>query len=155
MTTSSIAGSGGRGRRFLATVPGLLAPLILLAICVRMFVSEAQGYYALPVAIRSADGDPFSADAGMMLAAAGIAFALLLLLPPLLVGMPRRLGFWTCLAALLLQALSLFAAISVADSGSGRAWLALLLFAYVPVLALVRLVRQHRLAVPSAPQPSA
>jgi hypothetical protein len=131
-----------RGRRFLVSAPGLIAPVVLLVLSIQSFVHESASYYSLPVAERMADGDPFSADAGMFFAGVGIAAALLLFLPPLLAGPPRRLRLWAAIVAIALQLLPLWIASDFARHGDARGWVALVLFAYVPVLVVVRLVRQ-------------
>lgn len=138
-----------RAQRLLLAVPGLVAPAVLLALCVAWFVGERATYYALPLAVRrDADPDPLSADAGVFLAALAIVVALLLFAPPLLAALPGRLRVWQAIVVVILEALPLLVA---ATSGSLLGWLAFVGFAYVPVLALVRLVSQHRAQAPPKP----
>jgi hypothetical protein len=126
---------------FLRVTPGLFAPTLLLSVCIAWFVHAAQVYYALPLAERTADGDPFSANADMFFAGMAILVALLLFVPPLLAGLPSRLRTWQAVLALGLQALPLAVAVMFADTTLGL--LALVGLAYVPALVVVRLVLRH------------
>jgi hypothetical protein len=135
-----------RAKGLLRAAPGLVAPVVLLAVCIRWFVQEAQGYYALPFAQRTADGDPFSADAGMFVAGVGIAIALLLLAPPLLAGLPVRLRVWQVIVALAVQSLPLWVAATSIATALGR--LELVGLAYVPALVVARLVLRRPIVAP-------
>jgi hypothetical protein len=151
MEATMTSGDDKRGRRMkglLRAAPGLVAPVVLLVVCIMSFAHEAQTYYALPLAERTADGDPFSADAGMFFAGVAIVVALLLFVPPLLAALPARLRVWQGVVVIILEALPLLAA---AGAGSLLGWLAFAGFAYVPVLALVRLLGQHRAQAPQGP----
>ena len=132
-----------RQKRFLVLLPGLIAPAAVVVVCIWSFVHEAIFYFSLPLAER-ADGDPLSADAGMFFAAFGIAVGMLLFLPPLVAGLPRRLRPWVGIAAVVPQLLPLLAAGDEAKAGVALGWVALVLFAYVPALIVVRLILQRR-----------
>ena len=137
-----------RGKGLLVALPGLIVPVAFLAACAWFFVQQAVWYFSLPLADRTADGDPFSADAGMFFAVAGIAVALLLCVPPLLVALPTRLRLWHCIVAMGLQLLALWVALEFALGGSGWARAAFILLIYVPGLMLFRLVQRFRTAPP-------
>ena len=141
-----------RGRRFLILVPGLMAPIVLLVLSIQSFIHESAIYYSLPLAERMADGDPFSADAGVFLAGVGIVVALLLFVPPLLVGLPRRLRLWAAIVAIALLLLPLLIAFGSAPDSGVWGVVALLSFVYVPILAIARLLTQSRRIAASRPQ---
>ena len=121
----------------------------MTVVCIWSFVHEALYYFSLPLAERTADGDPFAADAGMFFAAAGIAVGLLLFLPPLMAGLPRRLRPWVGIVAVVPQLLPLWAAGDLAKAGIAWSWVAPVLFAYVPALVVARLLLQRRAGAPS------
>ena len=128
--------------RLLLTALGLVAPAFLLALSVAWSVREWHAYQALPAAVRNdPDPDPLSADAGMYLAGMAVVFALLLFAPPLLAALPARLRIWQAVIALAVQAPALLIAWDLATHGSTVGLLALIGLAYVPALAIVRLVR--------------
>jgi hypothetical protein len=143
---TSAGGGHGRTRRLLLAAPGFVTPAALLVLCIQWFVDESQYYYSLPLPERMADGDPLSADAGMFVAGVGIVCLVLLLLPPLLAALPRRLRIWQAVLALVMQALPLLIAWDAAIGGSMRGWLAFLGFVYVPILVIIRLVLGPRAA---------
>jgi hypothetical protein len=139
-----------RARGLLRAAPGLITPAVLLVACIRWFVHAVEAYNALPLAPRTADGDPFSANADIFVAGMGIVCVLVLFAPPLLAGLPGRLRVWHALVAVALQVLPLYIAFA-AGTESLLGWLAFCGLAYVPALALVRLVTQRRAAAPHGP----
>jgi hypothetical protein len=137
---------GGRRLRangLLVAIPGLVAPVVLLALSIRLFAHEWHQYYAVPEAVRNdPDPGPIGADAGLDGATLAIAYALLLFLPPLLVALPRRLRLWMAiLAIVLLLPAALVLVTFVADRTAWGA-VALLALVYIVVLAVVRLLQQ-------------
>jgi hypothetical protein len=142
-----------RGRRFLITTPGLIAPAVLLVLSTRSYDQESAHYYSLSLAQRLADGDPFPANAGMLFASVGVAIGLLLFVPPLLVGLPARLRLWAAIVGIVSLLLPLWVAFSFATDASIWALVALLSFAYTPILAVTRLIVQSRRAAVPGPQP--
>lgn len=136
----------------LRAAPGFIMPAFMLVWCVRWLWLEAGVYDSLPSSERTSGGSlDFLAAADVIVATVGVACMVLLFLPPLLVGLPHRVRVWQAVVALTVQALPLLASLYVAVGGSVEALLALLGFAYVPVLVIVRFVLQARTLRPSDP----
>jgi hypothetical protein len=129
-----------RRTRFLAAIPALAPGLTLAVIGVVLFVHEARYYFSLPVSVRTEDGDPFPASAGMWFDVAVVIAGLLLLMPGLVVTLPRRFSLTLMVVAFLPGAIPLVVA-SFTLGSRVYAWLP---FAYVPVLAMLRLYLQRR-----------
>ena len=109
-----------------------------------LFVVTARDYFAMPLAERTADGDPFSADAGMWLGAVLVLFAFFAAGIAVGAALPRRLDTGLAIALLVASLLVLGLIVLVAVwAGSGWMSLAVCLpFAYAPVLTIVRLAWQ-------------
>ncbi len=78
-----------RRRRVLAALPGLVAPLLIVAIGTVTLVEELTYYRSLPPALRAlrlVDGDTLSADRELWLGAAIVAMGLIVLAAPFLVA---------------------------------------------------------------------
>lgn len=128
--------------RLFAAIPGLIAPVVLLALAVRLFVHEWHGYFGLPAAARN-DPDPLiPADTGLEVAALAIAYALILFLPPLLVALPRRLRLWMAILAVVLLVPAALVLLTYLVDRTAWGLVALLAVVYIMVLAVVRLVQQ-------------
>jgi hypothetical protein len=119
-------------------------PVVCLVLGVVVFVGGARFYYSLPVAERQADGDPFSADAGIWLGAVLVLFALLLTALVVGAALPRRLdsglGVFLLIGSLVVLGLVAWGAM-----GFGDGWFTAgicLPFAYVPSLTIFRLAWQ-------------
>ena len=123
--------------RVVATLPGLIAPLWLTVRAAQDFVHEARWYFSLPVDVRTEDGDPFPASAGMYFAAFAIACGLMLVLLSFSLALPRRLWLWWGVVASFL-ALVVVCLLFALDAPVGFAYL------YLPVLVAVRVVWQRR-----------
>jgi len=115
-----------RRRRVLAAVPGLVAPLLIVAIGTVTLVEELTYYRSLPPALRAlrlVDGDTLSADRELWLGAAIVAMGLIVLAAPFVVALPRRLSRRLCTAAavVVLVPLGLLAVQALQGPGPGVA----------------------------------
>jgi hypothetical protein len=123
--------------RLLSVPVALLAPVWLMAASAVAFAHERDAYYALPLAARQGDGDPFPADAPMIWAGLGVAVGVIFALLALSVALPRRLWVWwgIAVACLFLG----FATLFVVEIGT-------MAFAYfcLPALVALRLFWQQR-----------
>ena len=91
-----------RRRRFLAALPGLIAPLLIVAIGTVTLVEELTYYRSLPPALRAlrlVDGDTLSAGKELWLGAAIVVMGLIVLAAPFAVVAPPRLSRRLCLTA--------------------------------------------------------
>ena len=82
-----------RRRRVLVALPGLIGPLLIVAIGVVTFVQELTYYRSLPLALRAlrlVDGDTLSAGKELWLGAAVVALGLVAFVALLALAAPRR-----------------------------------------------------------------
>ena len=137
-----------RRRRLLVAAPGFVAPLGLLVLIVWYAVGVLADYYSLrPVHWALGDDGPLA-----LFVAVGVAFSLLLLVPPLLAARPGRLRPWAAAAAVAIELLPLWASLNLIASRNGWGWIMLPLFAYVPAVVVARLIVQRQQPASRKPQ---
>jgi hypothetical protein len=133
----------GRLARWLCAVPGLVTPVVLLVASISYLIQQTR-LYITPPAGDAAQDVRFDPGTEIVFAALWIVGCLLLLLPPLLVALPARLRIRVAILASLLQVPALVVAVTYLDDGSALGLLMLLCSAFVPALAIARLVAQTR-----------
>ena len=138
-------------RRLLVAGPGFIAPLALLLLIVWYVIGAWAGHYTLRP-VHWALGDDGSLA---LFVAVGVAFSLLLLVPPLLAARPGRLRPWAAAAAVAIELLPLWASLDLIASRNGWGWILLALFAYTPIIVVARLMAQRQHPPSRKPQATA
>lgn len=123
--------------RLATTVPGLIAPVWLIVFAARASVHEWHWYWSLPVDVRTEDGDPFPASAGLYTAAFGVICGLLLVSLALSLCLPRRLWLWWGAVASFIAVVVVYLFVGLGASVG-------LTYLYLPALVALRIVWQRR-----------